>query len=254
VVPELRRQRKQLTFLITSFEDVSYNKAGSLLPVSLMLRCLLPALLLFSSLAYATDSRVCAPFRDGAVDQGLVAEMLEAAKDGHLYRIHSTTSRVGFCVDSLIGRVEAEFKGFRGGLALRREVWGDESQMLVMIDADSLKTEPDFIKDMLKSDRFLHAQQFPKILFVSTALKWDSETTASLYGMLTMHGISKPVRFRLEITDIIGDVADHEQEILVTGHAYIRRSDFGMNRLPMLVSDEVELCMRVSALRYQADM
>lgn len=211
-------------------------------------------LVLCCGLVEAADSRVCAPFRDGAVDQALVAEMLKAAGDGHLYRIHSTTSRVGFCVDSLIGRVEAEFQGFRGGFALRREVWGDESQMLVMIDSDSLKTDREFIKDMLKSERFLHAQQYPKILFVSSALRWEGDTKASLFGILTMHGISKPVRFRIEVTDIIGGRADHEQEIVVIGHAEIRRSDFGMDRLPMFVSDNVELCMQVSALRYQAQM
>jgi polyisoprenoid-binding protein YceI len=216
-----------------------------------MLKFILPVLLLFSSIAYAADNRICAPFRDGVVDQALVAEMLEAAEDGHLYRIHSTTSRVGFCVDSLIGRVEAEFVGFRGGLALRREVWGDESQMLVMIDSDSLKTDYDFIRDMLRSERFLHTQQYPKILFVSTALNWESDTTASLFGMLTMHGISRPVRFSMELTDIIGGRADHEQEIVVVGHANIRRSDFGMSNLSGFVSDNVELCMSVSALRYQ---
>ena len=219
-----------------------------------MPKFLLVILLILASVADAADNRICAPFRDGVVDKALVAEMLEAAKDGHLYRIHSTTSRVGFCVDSLIGRVEAEFQGFRGGLALRREVWGDESQMLVMIDSASLKTDREFIKDMLTSDRFLHAQQFPKILFVSTALRWESDTTASLFGLLSMHGISKPVRFRIEVTNIIGGRADHEQEIVVVGHANIRRSDFGMNRLPMFVSDDVELCMQVSALRYQAEL
>ena len=216
-----------------------------------MLKFIFPVLLLFSSIAYAADNRICAPFRDGAVDQALVAEMLKAAKDGHLYRIHSTTSRVGFCVNSLIGRVEAEFEGFRGGLALRREVWGDESQMLVMIDADSLKTDYDFIKDMLRSERFLYTQQYPKILFVSTALRWESDTKASLFGTLTMHGITRPVRFIMELTDIIGERADHEQEIVVTGHADIRRSDFGMSNLSGFVSDNVELCMSVSALRYQ---
>jgi polyisoprenoid-binding protein YceI len=216
-----------------------------------MLKFILPVLLLFSSIAHAADNRICAPFRDGVVDQALLAEMLKAAEDGHLYRIHSTTSRVGFCVDSLIGRVEAEFVGFRGGLALRREVWGDESQMLVMIDSDSLKTDYDFIKDMLRSERFLYTQQYPKILFVSTALNWESDTTASLFGMLTMHGITRPVRFRMELTDIIGGRADHEQEIVVVGHANIRRSDFGMSNLSGFVSDNVELCMSVSALRYQ---
>ena len=58
-----------------------------------MFRYCLPALLLLTGLAHAADSRVCAPFRDGVVDQALVAEMLEAASDGHLYRIHSTASR-----------------------------------------------------------------------------------------------------------------------------------------------------------------
>jgi polyisoprenoid-binding protein YceI len=209
--------------------------------------------LCFSAIkANAADNRICAPFRDGVVDNALVVEMLKAARDGHLYRIHSATSRVGFCVDSLIGRVEAEFQGFRGGLALRREVWGDASQMLVMIDSDSLKTDRDFIKDMLKSERFLHTEQFPKILFVSTALTWESDTRASLFGILSMHGISKPVRFQVELTNIIGGRAEHEQEIVVTATAYIRRSDFGMTSLSGLVSDNIELCLRVSALRYQA--
>ncbi|MGB5641885.1 MAG: YceI family protein, partial [Gammaproteobacteria bacterium] len=145
-----------------------------------MLKLVIFLMLLFTGFAHAADNRICAPFRDGVVDNALVAEMLEAAKDGHLYRIHSTTSRVGFCVDSLIGRVEAEFKGFRGGLALRREVWGDDSQMLVMIDSESLKTDHMFIKDMMQSERFLHTKKYPKILFVSTLLKWDSDTTADL--------------------------------------------------------------------------
>ena len=141
-----------------------------------MLKSLFLVLLFLTGVAHAADERICAPFRDGVVDKALIEQMLLAAKDGHLYRIHSTTSRVGFCVDSLIGRVEAEFEGFRGGLALRREVWGDESQMLVMIDSDSLKSDRDFIKDLLRSERFLHTQQFPKILFVSSGLRWDSDT------------------------------------------------------------------------------
>jgi polyisoprenoid-binding protein YceI len=218
-----------------------------------MLKILVPALLLLFGFAHAADNRICAPFRDGVVDKALVAEMLAAAKDGHLYRIHSTTSRVGFCVDSLIGRVEAEFRGFRGGLALRREVWGDDSQMLVMIDSESLKTDHQFVKDMMESERFLHAQKFPKILFVSTLLKWDSDTTADLYGMLTMHGVRKPIRFRVEVTSIVGGRADHEQEIVVYSTASIKRSDFGMDNLSMFVSDTVDLCMEVTALRYQPE-
>jgi polyisoprenoid-binding protein YceI len=203
------------------------------------------------SRVFADDDRVCAPFRDGIVDQALVDRMLEAAKDGHLYRIHTTNSRIGFCVDSLIGTVEADFRGFRGGLALRREVWGDASQMMVMIDADSLNTDASFIEDTLKSESFFNTDRYPKILFVSTGLIWDSDTTASLFGNLSMHGLIRPVRFRVELTSIIGTRANHEQEIIVTASAQIRRSDFGMDALSMMVSDWVKLCMRVDALRYE---
>lgn len=200
----------------------------------------------------ADDDRVCAPFRDGVVDHALVNKMLEAAKDGHLYRIHSNSSRIGFCVNSLIGTVEAEFQGFRGGLALRREVWGDASQMMVMIDADSLDANASFIENTLKSERFFNAGKFPKIIFVSTGLIWNSDTTASLFGDLTMHGVTRPVHFKVELTNIIGDRANHEQEIMVTATAKIRRSDFGIDALSMIVSDRVKLCMRVNALRYEA--
>ena len=211
-------------------------------------------LAVFSALslpALADDDRVCAPFRDGVVDYALVNKMLEAAKDGHLYRIRSTNSRIGFCVDSLIGTVEAEFQGFRGGLALRHEVWGDASQMMVMIDAESLATNASFIENTLKSERFFNAGKFPKILFVSTGLNWESDTIASLFGNLSMHGVTRPVRFRVELTNVIGDRANHEQEIVVTATAHIRRSDFGMDAMSMVVSDWVKLCMRVNALRYE---
>jgi polyisoprenoid-binding protein YceI len=194
---------------------------------------------------------LCAPFRNGVVDYALVSKMLEAAKDGHLYRIRATNSRIGFCVDSLIGTIESEFRGFRGGLALRHEVWGDASQMMVMIDADSLETDASFIKNMLKSEQFFNTEQFPKVLFVSTGLIWDSDTTASLFGNLSMHGVTRPVRFSVELTNVIGDRANHEQEIIVTATAQIRRSDFGMGALSMVVSDWVRLCMHVNALRYE---
>ena len=67
----------------------------------------------FSASAIAEED-VCAPFKDGVVDESIVSKMLAAAKDGHLYRIKPSSSKVGFCVDSPIGMVEGEFKDFTG--------------------------------------------------------------------------------------------------------------------------------------------
>lgn len=193
------------------------------------------------------DSRICAPFRGGLVDPAIINSMLQAAQEGNLYRIQGKSSNVGFCVDSAIGRLEAKFKGIQGGIALRREVWGDESQVLVMLDANSLVMEEDFVKNMLKSEHFLDTRAYSKILFVSTRLRWLNNDNAILEGMLTMHGRTRPVRFNLTMSIVPNNNPQTSADVVVTGKSFIRRTDFGMDRLTFLVSDTVELCMRIEA-------
>ena len=193
------------------------------------------------------DGRLCAPFRGGVVDPAIVNSMLQAAAENRLYRIQQKSSNVGFCVDSIIGRVEAEFKGIQGGLALRREVWGDESQMLVMVDARSLAMDECFVKSMLESEHFLDIETYPRMLFVSSQLRWLDHEKAILEGMLTMHGVTKLVRFDVKMTTVTSKDPLNVADIIITAKSFINRTDFGMDHLDFLVSDEIELCMRVEA-------
>lgn len=217
-----------------------------------MRKIILLLLLNISLSAFAYDiedknGRICAPFRGGVVDPAIVDSMLKAAEEGNLYRIQARSSRVGFCVDSSVGRFEAEFKGIQGGLALRRKVWGDESQMLVMVDTNSLEMKEDFVKHMLKSESFLDTETYSRILFVSTGLKWLDHEKATLEGMLTMHGVTKPVSFDVKLTMAKNKDQEQAADIIVTASSFIKRTDFDMKHLTFLVSDTVELCMRVEA-------
>ena len=193
------------------------------------------------------DERICAPFRGGVVDPNIVNSMLQASEEGRLYRIQPKNSRVGFCVNSAVGRVEARFKGVQGGLALRKEVWGDNSQMLVMVDTNSLAMEKDYLQNMLKSEYFLDTYTYSKILFVSTRLWWRNPSNAFLEGKLTMHGVTKPIYFNVQITTVANQDPGSVADIVVTAKSFINRSDFDMDNLTMLVSDSVELCMRIEA-------
>ena len=158
---------------------------------------------------------------------------------------------VGFCVNSAAGRVEARFKGIQGGLALRKEVWGDRSQMLVMVDTDSLSMEKDYLQNMLKSEYFLDTYTYSKILFVSKKLWWRNANNAFLEGMLTMHGVTKPIYFNIHISTLPNQDPDSVADIVVTAKSFIKRSDFDMDNLTMLVSDSVELCMRIEASSFR---
>lgn len=194
-----------------------------------------------------SDSRICAPFRGGIVDPVIVNSMLQAAAENRLYRIHQKSSNVGFCIDSAIGRVEAEFKGIQGGLALRREVWGDESQILVMVDANSLAMDDCFVKSILNSEHFLDIETYPRMLFVSSKLRWLDHENAILEGMLTLRGVTKLVRFDVKMTTVLNKDPLNVADIIITAQSFIKRTDFGMNHLNFLVSDEIELCMRIEA-------
>ena len=88
----------------------------------------------------AGEEELCAPFLNGKVDMSRVEAMRAAAEGGHLYRIQPDTSRVGFCVDSQIARVKAEFKEFQGGLTLWPNHPDNRDQAMVMVKTASLDT------------------------------------------------------------------------------------------------------------------
>jgi len=197
----------------------------------------------------ARANELCAPFKRGKVDPKLVQTMLEAAEDGHLYRIKPTSSRIGFCVDSEFTRVEAEFRDFQGGLALWPEQSGKNQQALVSINVASLDTDGSIIEHMLKSKRFFDVRNYPEILFVSTAVEWISQTRGELRGDLTLHGITRPVIFSVLLTGV-KDKDGVIRKIVVKAGATISRSAFGMDTLSKMVDDSVDLCMSVEAIRH----
>jgi polyisoprenoid-binding protein YceI len=200
----------------------------------------------------AGEEELCAPFLNGKVDQSRVEAMRAAAKGGHLYRIQPDTSRVGFCVDSEFAVVRAEFKDFQGGLTLWPDHPGDKEQAMVLVKTASLDTGGSMIEYMLKSERFFDVQNYPEILFVSTGFTWTSDTTGTLKGDLTLHGVTRPVTFNVTLLPVRNKDGNGKNagKVLVKAGTTIRRSDFGMDTLSRVVNDKVELCMSVEAVRY----
>jgi polyisoprenoid-binding protein YceI len=204
-----------------------------------------------AGLALAEEGEVCSPFRDGMVDESLIATMLSAANDGHLYRIQQESSQVGFCVDSKLSRVEGHFHEFQGGMTLNA---GDNAngQTMVLIKTASLDTEGSIIEGMLKSEGFFDVKNHPEILFVSNGFQWTGPETAVIKGDLTMRGIKKPVIFNVTLKSLDTNKADQAQKILVKATTTINRADFGMEGLSSVVNNSVNLCLSVEALKYQS--
>ncbi len=209
--------------------------------------------LILSILSTSTfaEGDVCAPFKDGVVAESIISKMLAAADNGHLYQIDPATSKVGFCVNSPVGLVEGEFKDFTGGLTFLQQNIAKDEHALVKVNTASLETKGMFIESMLKGKKFFDVENFPEMLFVSTDFQWVSNTEAVLIGDLTMHGVTKRVGFHVEL--IKQEATDSQQQrILVKATTLIRRSEFGLNALSPMVSDAVNLCMSVDAVKYRS--
>jgi polyisoprenoid-binding protein YceI len=158
---------------------------------------------------------------------------------------------VGFCVDSQLARIEGEFKEFQGGMALN-PVARKDGQTLVAIRTASVETKSAFIKSMIKGENFFDVEHNPEILFVSDKLEWTSKDTAELKGNLTMRGTTKPVTFHVSLLPLSAKSAGQAERVLVKATAEVSRAQFGMTALTSLISDDVQLCMTVEAMKYQA--
>ena len=214
-------------------------------------RLILTGLLLIKGMSgSAVAEDLCAPFEDGRIDESVMSTMLNAAEAGYLYRMQASTSQVGFCVDSAFQRVEGVFQEFQGGMALLPEA-DKTGQTVVVIRTDSLDTKGALVENLVRSSRFFDVANYPEILFVSTDFEWTSPTRAILRGNLTLHGVTKPVIFKVELSSSEGKQVGEAENILVKATTTIHRSDFGMDTLSKLVSDSVQLCMSIKAKKYR---
>ena len=108
------------------------------------------------------------------------------------------------------------------------------------------------LEHLIKSRGFLDAENFPEIMFVSTDLSLTSNTEGLLEGLLTLRGATRPVRFTVKLTNANDDPLLQADEVQVKATTTIRTSDFGISALPEFVTDSVQLCMRVNAVRYSS--
>ena len=217
------------------------------------------------SLSHAAEigeGDLCAPFMDGKVEPTLIATMLDAARDGNLYRINDETSRVGFCVSSKFNEVKGDFKEVRGGFTLATtHAAADHEQAMIVINTASLDTKGNMIEALIKGERFFDVEKYPEILFVSRGFEWTGQDSATIVGDLTVHGVTRPVEFAVTLTPVketAGSTAIESisgskvNRMLVKATTTIQRSQFGMDGMSILVSDSVDLCMSVEVVRYSA--
>jgi polyisoprenoid-binding protein YceI len=164
------------------------------------------------------------------------------------YKIDPIHSRAYFEVGHMggVSRFMARFNDISGDLVVDAP---EKSRIAVAIKTDSIDTNHEGLDKHLKSPDFFNAVQFPTLSFASSAIKLDAAGEGSVAGNLTLHGVTRPVTFKLKQVGS-GKGMKGEQRVGYVATGTIKRTDFGMTYgVPAAATDEVDLKINIEAFK-----
>jgi polyisoprenoid-binding protein YceI len=163
------------------------------------------------------------------------------------YKIDPVHSQAMFSVTHLgVAKFTGRFDSVKGELVADGS--GDANKVKAEIDVASVSTVFADRDKHLRSPDFFNAAQFPKMSFESTKVVFPATGDGSMSGTLTMHGVTKPVTFKLQHVGAAKDPWGGYRSGYVASTT-IKRSDFGMNFMLKGISDEVEIELNIEAIK-----
>lgn len=169
-----------------------------------------------------------------------------------VYKIDADHTTVTFKIRHLLSNVTGYFNKFEGTVNYDPKdlsTWSVDAT----VQADSIDTNVEARDKHLKSKDFFDVEKFPALTFKSTGVKNATEKGGDLEGVLTIHGVEKPVTFKLEALGVASDPWGNTIASF-TATTKINRKDFGLNwnqaveTGQFLVGEEVDIILEVAAL------
>jgi len=142
--------------------------------------------------------------------------------------LDSTHSELGFKIKHLmITNVSGSFKNFTAEVT-SEETDFSTAQINLSAEMASITTNNEQRDAHLLNSDFFDVEQHPQLNFKSTKVEKLDSDTYTLYGELTMKGVTKPVKLNAEYNGVTKDPWGGERAgFVVTGK--INRSDWGVN-------------------------
>jgi polyisoprenoid-binding protein YceI len=104
------------------------------------------------------------------------------------------------------------------------------------------------LDEHLKGKDFFDVAQFPTATFVSDKIT-KTGNNAKVQGMLTIHGVSKPVTLNVKLNKVGVNPMSKKKAAGFSATATIKRSDFGVGKYVPDVGDEVTLDIQAEAIK-----
>jgi polyisoprenoid-binding protein YceI len=169
------------------------------------------------------------------------------------WRVDPVHSSVQFAVKHMgIATVRGKFTRFEGALEI-----GDDlasSRAYGKVDVNSIDTDEPDRDTHLRSSDFFDVEKYPEMTFESTRVEPIDADSSTVYGNLTMHGVTKEVRLEVVVEGTDTDPWGNER-VGLAATGTLKRSDFDMKFNQalgsgnLLVGDKVNISLDISAVK-----
>ncbi len=171
---------------------------------------------------------------------------------GAAYTVDKDHSSVGFKIRHLFSYVRGNFGEFEAAIEYepgKPERW----KVTATVQTASINTNAKERDKHLRSADFFDAEKFSTLTFKSTKIENPTEEGGKLHGLLSIHGVEKPVVFDLQIHGAGKDPWGNVQAGF-SAATKINRKDFGLTWNQALetggalVGDEVEINLEIEGM------
>lgn len=123
------------------------------------------------------------------------------------------------------------------------------SQVNVTINLTDMVTGIKELDDHLRGAEFFDTTKFPTATFKSNKVVMTGKSTAKIDGVLTLHGVSKPVTLDVTLNKQGKSPITDKESIGFSGHTQLNRSDFGITSVLPGLSDQVPIEIELEAFK-----
>ena len=140
-------------------------------------------------------------------------------------------------------------KWLANGTLIADEAKPQDSKVNITIDVAAIDTGITKLDEHLKSSQFFDVEKFPTATFVSDKVTLTGKNTAKVHGMLTVHGVSKPVILDVTLNKLGVSPITNKKTAGFTAITNIKRSDFGMTTYLPGLGDDVKIDIQAEAAK-----
>lgn len=123
------------------------------------------------------------------------------------------------------------------------------SKVSATIHVSDLITGIDELNKHLTGKSFFDVAKYPTATFVSNKVTITGKETAKIHGMLTVHGVTKPIVLNVKLNKIGVNPISNKESVGFSATTVLKRSDFGIDTLLPGISDNVQINIETEAYK-----